>query len=626
VRRTAPLAAALAILPLLAFGPAERVAPTHWAVVIGISDYINFDDVQGGDLPGAERDARSMRDVLVTRWGFPPDQVRMLLNREATRDAIEAAITDWLASNARPGDQVTIYFAGHGSQMWDEDGDEDDGLDETLAPADVSPTSTDFDISDDQFGAWLAELPTRNVVVFMDKCNSGTSTRDVTPFARPRQLGRDLSALERPPTASRRALPGQEDASGFDPAGTRVLELSASQPNQAAVDAFFPGEDGAEPFHGGAFTTFLVRELWRAPADLTYEQAFRRVADALRRNRFEQDPHLSAEVELKTLPLFFVEGGAGGAAEAVLPVHVGEDGAVLAGGGALGITAGSVFETEGGARLEVTHVERDLAHTRTLSGAASDGEGARMIGYRFPVTTTRVNVAGVSTATAEALAPLVADVPGLRLVDGEQDFAHLFLRRRAEQVRVVSTDGAVRAEYPTGQAGAEAIAAHLKREAAARRLGEVENPAQPFGLRVWLEGDAHSLGLGETVRFHAESERAGYLTLVDLGTDGTVSLLYPNPYDRDNHVEAGQRITWPTEKMDIVVEVQPPPGRSMVRAFVTPEPLDLPMGDDWVTGDVLLADRVVEALRRAAGSVEGAPDAVRLDTWASASVLYEIHR
>ena len=59
MRRFAPVVAAMAAVPLLAFGPAERIAPTHWAVIIGISDYIHYDDVTGGDLPGAEHDARA---------------------------------------------------------------------------------------------------------------------------------------------------------------------------------------------------------------------------------------------------------------------------------------------------------------------------------------------------------------------------------------------------------------------------------------------------------------------------------------------------------------------------------------------------------------------------------------
>ena len=79
---------------------------------------------------------------------------------EPTKAAIEEGITEWLVGNARPGDNVVIWYSGHGSQMWDEDGDEDDGLDETLAPADVIPTNTDFDISDDQFN----DCPTYSII------------------------------------------------------------------------------------------------------------------------------------------------------------------------------------------------------------------------------------------------------------------------------------------------------------------------------------------------------------------------------------------------------------------------------------------------------------------------------
>jgi len=100
VRRYGPLAVLLIVVPLLAFGPAERTAPTHWALVVGISDYTHFDDVEGGDLPGAENDARDVRDVLLDRWGFPEENVRLLLNQEATRDAMEEGIVDWLGVNA----------------------------------------------------------------------------------------------------------------------------------------------------------------------------------------------------------------------------------------------------------------------------------------------------------------------------------------------------------------------------------------------------------------------------------------------------------------------------------------------------------------------------------------------
>ncbi|HUF75415.1 MAG TPA: caspase family protein, partial [Longimicrobiales bacterium] len=302
MRRHASLAAILAVLPLMAFGPQERTALTHWALLIGISDYIHFEDVEGGDLPGAEHDARRMRDVLVLRDYVPEENVRLLLNTEATRAAIEEAMTGWLVENARPGDNVTIFFAGHGSQAWDEDGDEEDGLDETLAPADALPSSTENDIIDDTFGEWLSRLRTDNVVVILDNCHAGTGTRDVTPFSRSRRLARNLDDLERPPTATRRAVVGGQGDTGFGAASAGVLELAAAQADQAAVDAFFPATGRSEAFHGGAFTTYLVQQLWKAPSDATYEQVFEQAYEALKRNRFQQDPYLSREVELKNRP------------------------------------------------------------------------------------------------------------------------------------------------------------------------------------------------------------------------------------------------------------------------------------------------------------------------------------
>ena len=624
MRRYGPLAVLLAMVPLLAFGPAERTAPTHWAFVVGISDYIHFDDVEGGDLPGAEHDARTVRDVLVTRFGFPAENIRMVLNRDATRSAMQDGITGWLASSARPGDNVVVFFAGHGSQMWDESGDEDDGLDETLAPADVAPASTEFDISDDTFGEWLAALPTTNVVVVLDNCNSGTGTRDVTPFSRSRQLGRDINTVTKPAAVSRRALPGQTDKTGFDAGAARVLELAAAQPYQAAVDAYFPATDGADAFHGGAFTTFLVRQLWRAPAKATYEQVFAGVSEALKRNRFQQEPLLS-EVGMKSSPLFFIEGGdLTDVADASLPIRAVANGvAELGGGVTLGITSGSVFETEGGARLTVEAVTQSTSMAKVTGGSTKVGEKARLVGYRFASEPLRVNVAGIDEESAAGLAQSLGDTKDVVLVQEEDGFSHLLLRRRGNELRVLGSDGFMRHEgLGAGRAGAAALAGKLRQEAAAKRLADMENPAQDFGVSIHLEGGKTDFGIGETVSFHATSERAGYLTLVDLGTDGKVVMLFPNAHQPSVKIEAGQTLSFPTEEMGFELQIFPPVGRGMVRAFVTPEPLDVPMDGEYPEGDERFAAAIAVAVMKAAGAVGGA---VRLDSWSTASLVYDIH-
>lgn len=616
-------ALALAV-PLLAFGPSERIAPTHWAVVIGISDYINFDDVEGGDLPGAEHDARRVRDVLIMRSGFPEDNVRMLINGDATKAAIRKGITGWLVENARPGDNVVIWYSGHGSQMWDEDGDEDDGLDETLAPADVIATSTENDISDDEFNDWLGMLPTENVIVFLDNCNSGTGTRDVTPFSRGRLLDRDMDRIERPAGAARRALPGQQqDETGFDAGKTRVLELAAAQPFQVAVDAFFPESDGREAFHGGAFTTFMVQQLWKAPDDVTYEEVFEDAYEALKRNRFQQDPYISEDVGLKSFPLFFVDGATSGRGEMALPVTATGNGTAELGAGlALGLTPGSVFETDGGARLVVSTVSQRTTSTDVVSGSVSEGDRARLVSFVYGSSPLLVNVAAVETRLADELALALMEAPAVRLVEDETDFSHLIVRRRGDELRVIGSDGFLRHDgIGVEPAAMTRLADILRKESAAKTLGDMENPAQSFGFHVRLRGARTSFGLGEELSFELESDRDGYVTLVDLGTDGTVAVLIPNADDPSIRIRAGQTLRYPGG--DLTFQALPPAGGGMVRAFLTEEPIDvaIPRGEVYASGGAAFAEEITTAIKRAAGMDGGA---VRLDSWGTASVVYEI--
>lgn len=621
MRRLVSFAALLALTPLLAFGPAERTSPTRWALVVGIGEYAFLEDA---DLPGAERDARSIRDALVGRWGFPEENVRLLLGEEATRAAIEEGITSWLPSVARPGDLVLFYFAGHGSQVWDETGEEPTGLNQTIAPADVRLLDPSFDIVDKELGGWLADLPSRNVVAILDSCHSGTATRDVTPFSRPRVLRRDLEAMPRPAGVARRALPGQDELEPFSTRVAHVLELASAQPFQVAVDAQFQPPDGSEPYWGGAFTTHFVRQLWTAPTDATYASVFHAAVEAVKRDRFQQDPMITGE---GGGTLFFVEGGPG-AGRPFTPVLSSSGATVELGGGhALGTTAGSVYELQGGARVVVESVAADRATARLLSGSLPGGggrTGARLVAHRYVDTPLRVGVAGLDSATRQALEAALAGDAGIALMDAPDAFSHLLVRRSGDEARIVGADGAFRHRFAAGAASADALAGALRLEAAARRLADVENPAPPFEVGVWLAGERSSFGIGELVTFHARSEREGYLTLVDVGTDGQVTVLFPNPYERDNRVRAGQTYTFPSPAMDFEIVAEPPAGRGLVRAFVTERPLDLPLGDDFTAGTGELADRIARAVRAAAGAAPDAPDAVRLESWSGASVSYEI--
>jgi hypothetical protein len=301
--------------------------------------------------------------------------------------------------------------------------------------------------------------------------------------------------------------------------------------------------------------------------------------------------------------------------------------AELGAGQALGLTAGSVLDTDSGARLVIQSVTRDRTTARVVRGTAAAGARAKLVGHRHPATVLRVNVAGVDSETAAAVRTALAGSPRVTLVEQENGYADLFLRRRGTEVRIYGLDGFPRKDFQSGASAAAAIASALNGEAAAKRLAEMENLGQTFGVRVSLEGNRTGVGLGELIRLQASSERAGYLTVVDLGTDDKVTVLFPNAYHRDNRIAANATFTFPSDAMGFDIEAQEPAGRGMVRAFVTERPLDLPTtADGFVTGDVLLADRIAEAVKSIAGTVEGAAEATRLDNWGTASLVYDISR
>ncbi|HUH13144.1 MAG TPA: caspase family protein [Longimicrobiales bacterium] len=603
-----------AALLSLGFIPHQGAAPAKWAIVVGINDYTNFGDEIGGDLYGAVNDAESVRDVLVARWGYAPDAIKLLLDGAATRDAIEEAFTVWAPSVVRPGDQLLFFFAGHGSQMWDTDGDEEDGLDETFCPVDVIKGSTEKDISDDELGRWLDAIPTDDIVVIWDKCHAATSTRAVTPFSRPRSLDRTVTRdVPRPAGASAEVTPGAAGEVLSGAPAKAVLELAASGADEVAVDALFQSEAG--DIYGGAFTYYLVGNLWRMPPGSSYREVFQATREELKRERFAQTPEINGPRGGEAV---FRSGDETAAASVpVLSVHGAE---VALGGGAIaGLRVGSLYDAAG-ARLRVTGVEGARASAVVERGSVAAGAAARLTAVSMPRPALRVSVAGLAEGTRAAMARAAASVPGLVLVSGAREFAHLIVRPAESGWVVLGLDGATRHQVAAGPEGERRMAHLLAQEAGAHQLAALENPAAPFPLEFTFEGGASRFAVGDPVAFRIRSGRDGYLTVVDLGTDGTVSVIYPNEIVRDARVRAGQLVSVPTRDMDVVFQAQEPLGRGIVRAFVTEEPLALP----FTMGDATDAAKVAGALRAAAGA--GVDGPVPVAGWASASLVYEIGR
>lgn len=177
---------AVALLVALAWTATAEAVATR-ALVIGVNAYpqILLNGVPGQrDLRGAVADAKNVEKALVDHFDVKREEIRLLIDEAATRDGILAAFREWLIDGTNPGDRVIFYFAGHGAQVEDENGDEGlDRFDEVLAPHDTKGELQGADaglsgfITDDEIGELLDQLAGREVLVIVDACHSGTITR-----------------------------------------------------------------------------------------------------------------------------------------------------------------------------------------------------------------------------------------------------------------------------------------------------------------------------------------------------------------------------------------------------------------------------------------------------------------
>lgn len=147
------------------------------ALVIGINQYAA---VPG--LFGSVNDARNFAAFVQTQWGFANEDVRVLVDSQATAAAIRENFRTWLIEGTRAGDRVVFYYSGHGDQITDANQDEADGLDEVLIAHDAALFEDGSGINvvtDDELRELFDALQGRSTTVVIDSCHSGTISRGV---------------------------------------------------------------------------------------------------------------------------------------------------------------------------------------------------------------------------------------------------------------------------------------------------------------------------------------------------------------------------------------------------------------------------------------------------------------
>lgn len=138
-------------------------------LVIGIANYQNVNPLP----PSVLDDARDVHAVLTdpNLCAYPPANVRLLLDEEATAAAIREALAD-LAAQSTPESTVCVYISSHGGRI-----ESGPNAGEYLIPVDASLASTEAlarsAVSGAELTAALRAIPARKLLVLFDCCHAG---------------------------------------------------------------------------------------------------------------------------------------------------------------------------------------------------------------------------------------------------------------------------------------------------------------------------------------------------------------------------------------------------------------------------------------------------------------------
>jgi hypothetical protein len=142
-----------------------------WAVVVGINDYPNT-----RRLKWAVNDARAFYRHLVDVIQIPPENVTLLLNRDASLSRLRSSLGTHLKKKAGKQDMVIIYFAGHGATEKDVLSPDGDGLEKYLLPYDVDPQDLYASaLPMREISHIFYRIQSQRIIFIADSCYSGAS-------------------------------------------------------------------------------------------------------------------------------------------------------------------------------------------------------------------------------------------------------------------------------------------------------------------------------------------------------------------------------------------------------------------------------------------------------------------
>lgn len=365
-----------------------------YALLVAIDQYV----APVSSLNGCVNDVIGIKTYLEGRVEDPSKlHIQTLLNQEATYAAIVTAFRSHL-HQAKAGDAVLVYYAGHGSQeqtpaeFW---AIEPDHLHETLVCYD-SRTPTGKDLADKELAKLIAEVAENKpqMTIVLDCCHSGSGTRDLDPDIAVRQAPADsrVRSLDQFLFSASEIAHLSSATNWSMPRGNHVL-LSACRDRELAKEVRINGQSR------GAFSYYLLDTLKQANGSLTVRELFKRTHALVSNKVTAQSPQLEATVSAELDQPFM--GGAIAPRSAYFTVSYHKhDEWIIDGGAVHGIPQPLAGETM---TLALFPLNASADELKTLSQAIGAAQVLEVLPQR-----SKVKITGISCLEPEQVFKAIA--------------------------------------------------------------------------------------------------------------------------------------------------------------------------------------------------------------------------
>ena len=105
-----------------------------------------------------------------------------------------------------------------------------------------------------------------------------------------------------------------------------------------------------------------------------------------------------------------------------------------------------------------------------------------------------------------------------------------------------------------------------------RPIVELQPEAPAFEITASLSQPDGEYHFGDVLTINVVSSRDAYVTVLNVGTSGKVHIVFPNEFQKDNKVKAGETVVIPETGASFDLKIGPPAGVEVIKVIATLEP------------------------------------------------------